>query len=148
MTSADLGVVDSAASWKRRRPAWRACCWIHTAAGGRIRYRKICELEGQVLRQDEIARGWETATGTMIPVTDEDLDNLPLPTAKAIDIVSFVPAASIQIGASYYLAATETVAAKPTNCSAARWRGRPGRPSRNSRCATARGWDCCGSKTT
>ncbi|MFF8264349.1 Ku protein [Streptomyces virginiae] len=89
---------------------------IHTADGGRIRYRKVCELDGQVLRQDEIARGWETATGTLIPVTDEDLDNLPLPTAKAIDIVGFVPAASIdpiQIGASYYLAATETVAAKP-----------------------------------
>ncbi|MFD8888855.1 Ku protein [Streptomyces erythrochromogenes] len=89
---------------------------IHTADGGRIRYRKVCELDGQVLRQDEIARGWETATGTLIPVTDEDLDNLPLPTAKAIDIVGFMPAASIdplQIGASYYLAATETVAAKP-----------------------------------
>ncbi|WP_030965727.1 Ku protein [Streptomyces sp. NRRL S-378] len=89
---------------------------IHTADGGRIRYRKVCELDGQQLRQDEIVRGYETATGTLIPVTDEDLDNLPLPTAKAIEIVSFVPAASIdpiQIGASYYLAATETVAAKP-----------------------------------
>lgn len=89
---------------------------IHTADAGRIRYRKVCELDGQVLRQDEIVRGYETATGTLIPVTDEDLDNLPLPTAKAIEIVSFVPAASIdpiQIGASYYLAVTETVAAKP-----------------------------------
>ncbi|MEU3670827.1 Ku protein [Streptomyces virginiae] len=89
---------------------------IHTADGGRIRYRKVCEIDGQQLRQDEIVRGYETATGTLIPVTDEDLDNLPLPTAKAIEIVSFVPAASIdpiQIGASYYLAATETVAAKP-----------------------------------
>ncbi|WP_030722439.1 Ku protein [Streptomyces sp. NRRL F-2580] len=89
---------------------------IHTADGGRIRYRKVCEIDGQQLRQDEIVRGYETTTGTLIPVTDEDLDNLPLPTAKAIEIVSFVPAASIdpiQIGASYYLAATETVAAKP-----------------------------------
>ncbi|MFI5987721.1 Ku protein [Streptomyces sp. NPDC051555] len=89
---------------------------IHTADGGRIRYRKVCEIDGQELRQDEIVRGYETATGTLIPVTDEDLDGLPLPTAKAIEIVGFVPAASIdpiQIGASYYLAATETVAAKP-----------------------------------
>ncbi|WP_436840729.1 Ku protein [Streptomyces virginiae] len=89
---------------------------IHTADGGRIRYRKVCELDGRVLRQDEIVRGYEIATGTLIPVTDQDLDNLPLPTAKAIEIVSFIPAASIdpiQIGASYYLAVTETVAAKP-----------------------------------
>ncbi|WP_078893305.1 Ku protein [Streptomyces sp. NRRL F-2580] len=88
---------------------------IHTADGGRIRYRKVCEIDGQPLRQDEIVRGYETATGTLIPVTDEDLDNLPLLTAKAIEIVSFVPAESIdpiQIGASYYLAA-EGVAAKP-----------------------------------
>ncbi|MFJ4320581.1 Ku protein [Streptomyces lavendulae] len=89
---------------------------IHTADGGRIRYRKVRELDGQELSQDDIVRGYETATGTLIPVTDQDLDNLPLPTAKAIEIVSFVPAASIdpiQIGASYYLAATEGVAAKP-----------------------------------
>ncbi|MGW7327743.1 non-homologous end joining protein Ku [Streptomyces sp. NPDC054840] len=89
---------------------------VHAADGGRIRNRKVCELDGQQLRQDEIVRGYETATGTLVPVTDENLDNLPLPTAKAIEIVSFVPAASIdpiQIGASYYLAATEAVAAKP-----------------------------------
>lgn len=89
---------------------------VHTADGGRIRYRKVCELDGQQLGQEDIVRGYETATGTLVPVTDQDLDNLPLPTAKAIEIVSFVPAASIdpiQIGASYYLAATEAVAAKP-----------------------------------
>ncbi|WP_331756614.1 Ku protein [Streptomyces sp. NBC_01568] len=89
---------------------------IHTADGGRIRNRKVCELDGQQLDQGDIVRGYETATGTLVPVTDEDLDNLPLPTAKAIEIVTFVPAATIdpiQIGASYYLAATEAVAAKP-----------------------------------
>ncbi|MFI5987681.1 Ku protein [Streptomyces sp. NPDC051555] len=89
---------------------------IHTADGGRIRYRKVCEIDGQELRQDEIVRGYETATGTLIPVTDADLDGLPLPTAKAIEIVAFVPAASIdpiQIGTSYYLAAAEAIAAKP-----------------------------------
>ncbi|MFI7360083.1 Ku protein [Streptomyces avidinii] len=89
---------------------------IHTADGGRIRNRKVCELDGQQLGQDDIVRGYETATGTIVPITDQDLDNLPLPTAKAIEIVSFVPAASIdpiQIGAPYYLAATEQVAAKP-----------------------------------
>ncbi|MEU6299817.1 Ku protein [Streptomyces erythrochromogenes] len=88
---------------------------IHTADGGRIRYRKVCELDGEELAQEEIGRGYETATGTLVPVTDADLDAMPLPTAKAIEIVAFVPAESIdpiQIGASYYLAA-EGVAAKP-----------------------------------
>ncbi len=88
---------------------------VHTADGGRIRYRKVCELDGQELSQEEIGRGYETATGTLVPITDQDLDSMPLPTAKAIEIVSFVPADSIdpiQIGSSYYLAA-EGVAAKP-----------------------------------
>ncbi|GHI85533.1 hypothetical protein Sxan_28970 [Streptomyces xanthophaeus] len=54
-------------------------------------------------------------TGTFVAITDADLDNMPLPTAKAIEIVAFVPADSIdpiQIGASYYLAA-DGVGAKP-----------------------------------
>ncbi|THA46071.1 Ku protein [Streptomyces sp. A1136] len=87
---------------------------FHTADGGRIRYRKVCEADGKELTSEEITRGYETAVG-IIPVTDEDLDALPLPTAKAIEIVAFVPTESIdpiRIGASYYLAA-EGVAAKP-----------------------------------
>ncbi|MFD9083640.1 non-homologous end joining protein Ku [Streptomyces erythrochromogenes] len=88
---------------------------IHTADGGRVRYRKVCEDDGEELAQEEIGRGYETATGTLVPVTDADLDAMPLPTAKAIEIVTFVPTESIgpiQIGASSYLAA-EGVAAKP-----------------------------------
>ncbi|MFD3330688.1 Ku protein [Streptomyces sp. NPDC058701] len=88
---------------------------IHLADGGRVRTRKVCEVDGQELRQDEIGRGYETATGTLVEITDADLDNMPLPTAKAIEIVAFVPADSIdpiQIGASYYLAA-DGVGAKP-----------------------------------
>ncbi|GHB85554.1 hypothetical protein GCM10010347_65650 [Streptomyces cirratus] len=60
-------------------------------------------------------RSGATATGALIPVTDEDLDALPLPTAKVIEIVAFVPTESIdliRIGSSSYLAA-EGVAAKP-----------------------------------
>lgn len=64
----------------------------------------MCELDGEELSQEEIGRGYETATGTLVPVTDADLDAMPLPTAKAIETVAFVPTESIdpiQIGASY-----------------------------------------------
>ncbi|MFE9398690.1 Ku protein [Streptomyces flavidovirens] len=87
----------------------------HQADMGRIRYQKICELDGQVLDQSEIGRGYEISKDTVIEVTDDDLDAMPLPTAKAIEIVAFVPAESIdpiRIGDSYYLAA-DGVAAKP-----------------------------------
>ncbi|TFE52312.1 Ku protein [Streptomyces sp. ICN441] len=89
---------------------------IHTEDGGRIRYRKVCELDDQEVPQAEIGKAYEDADGTMIPITDEDLASLPLPTTKTIDIVAFVPASEIdplQIDGAYYLAANGVPAAKP-----------------------------------
>lgn len=89
---------------------------IHTEDGGRIRYRKVCELEDREVTQGEIGKGYEDADGTIIPITDEDLAHLPLPTARTIDIVAFVPADRIdplQLENSYYLAASGAPAAKP-----------------------------------
>jgi len=89
---------------------------IHTEDGGRIRYRKVCELEDKEVSGAEIGKGYEDADGTIIPITDEDLAHLPLPTAKTIEIVAFVPADSIdplQMDAAYYLAAGGAPAAKP-----------------------------------
>lgn len=81
---------------------------IHLADGGRIRYRKVCELDEQEVTTAEIGKAYEDADGTMIPITDEDLASLPLPTAKTIEIVAFVPATEIdplQMDAAYYLSA-------------------------------------------
>ncbi|MGW2057708.1 non-homologous end joining protein Ku [Streptomyces sp. NPDC001840] len=89
---------------------------IHKEDGGRIRYRKVCELDGQELAAADIGKGYEDAGGTIIPISDEDLAALPLPTAKTIEIVSFVPADSIdplQMDTAYYLSANGVPAAKP-----------------------------------
>ncbi|MEU2063792.1 Ku protein [Streptomyces sp. NPDC013455] len=89
---------------------------IHTEDNGRIRYRKVCELEEREVTQSEIGKAYEDADGTMIPITDEDLSHLPIPTARTIEIVAFVPADRIdplQMGAAYYLAAGGAPAAKP-----------------------------------
>ncbi|MEU9268640.1 Ku protein [Streptomyces sp. NPDC048251] len=89
---------------------------IHTEDGGRIRYRKVCELEDREVSSAEIGKGYEDADGTIIPITDEDLSHLPLPTAKTIEIVAFVPADRIdplQMDAAYYLQAGGAPAAKP-----------------------------------
>jgi DNA end-binding protein Ku len=89
---------------------------IHTEDGGRIRYRKFCELEDREVTQGEIGKGYEDADGTVIPITEEDLSSLPIPTAKTIEIVAFVPADRIdplQMDAAYYLQASGAPAAKP-----------------------------------
>ncbi|WNZ08716.1 Ku protein [Streptomyces sp. 11x1] len=89
---------------------------VHLDDGGRIRYRKVCELEDREVTQGEIGKAYEDADGTMIPITDEDLASLPIPTAKTIEIEGFVPAESVdplQVDAAYYLAANGVPAAKP-----------------------------------
>lgn len=89
---------------------------IHAADGGRVRVSKRCGLDGQELNQADIGRAYETATGMLVEVTDADLDGMPLPTAKTIDIVCFVPAGSIDpiaVGTPYYLMACGPASAKP-----------------------------------
>ncbi|MFF0227856.1 Ku protein [Streptomyces sp. NPDC004629] len=89
---------------------------IHTEDGGRIRYRKFCELEDREVSGAEIGKAYEDADGTIVPISDDDLAHLPIPTARTIDIVAFVPAERIdplQMGAAYYLAAGGAAAAKP-----------------------------------
>ncbi|MER5860067.1 Ku protein [Streptomyces sp900105245] len=89
---------------------------IHTEDNGRIRYRKVCELEEREVGQAEIGKAYEDADGTIIPITDDDLSHLPIPTARTIEIVAFVPGDRIdplQMGSAYYLAAGGAPAAKP-----------------------------------
>ncbi|MFH9298873.1 Ku protein [Streptomyces sp. NPDC017520] len=89
---------------------------VHLADMGRVRTRKVCELNGEVVSQDEIGKGYEITKDQTVPVTDEELEHMPLPTAKAIEIAAFVDADTIdpvRISDSFYLAADGQVAAKP-----------------------------------
>ncbi|MET7436564.1 Ku protein [Streptomyces sp. NPDC005496] len=89
---------------------------IHLEDGGRIRYRKVCELEDREVTTDEIGKAYQDADGTIIPITDDDLAQLPIHTAKTIEIVAFVPAERIdplQMDTAYYLSANGVPAAKP-----------------------------------
>ncbi|MEV6753954.1 Ku protein [Streptomyces sp. NPDC051214] len=89
---------------------------IHTEDGGRVRYRKVCELEEREVTSAEIGKGYEDPDGSVIPITDEDLAALPLPTAKTIEIVAFVPAGGVdpmQMDTAYYLSANGVPATKP-----------------------------------
>ncbi|MGW8972992.1 non-homologous end joining protein Ku [Streptomyces platensis] len=90
---------------------------IHTADGGRVRNQPVCSLEGVEITQDEIGRGYKPGDGdTVVPLSDEDLDALPLPTAKTLTILAFVAGGDIdplQMGKGYYLGIDSPAAAKP-----------------------------------
>jgi DNA end-binding protein Ku len=68
---------------------------VHAADGGRIRYRRVCELDGEEVPYSDIAKGYELPGGEMVVLTDEDLANLPLVSSKEIDVLEFVPAEQI-----------------------------------------------------
>ncbi|WP_331739699.1 Ku protein (plasmid) [Streptomyces sp. NBC_00015] len=83
---------------------------------GRIRTRKICELEDREVANTEIGKGYEYAKDQVVAISDEELRDMPLPTAKAIEIDAFVAADDIdpiRIGEGYYLSPDGQVAAKP-----------------------------------
>ncbi|MFF3505372.1 Ku protein [Streptomyces sp. NPDC003247] len=88
----------------------------HLDDQGRIRTRKVCELENREVANTEIGKGYEYSKDQIVPISDQELRDLPLPTAKAIEIDAFVPESSIdpiQIAEGYYLAPDGQVAAKP-----------------------------------
>ncbi|MEV5592253.1 Ku protein [Streptomyces sp. NPDC052496] len=87
---------------------------IHTKDGGRVRNLPTCSLDGEEVPREDIGRGYVTGD-RVVPVTDEDLDRLPLPTAKVLTILSFVDSSEVdplQIGRPYYVHA-EGPSAKP-----------------------------------
>lgn len=88
----------------------------HLEDMGRVRVRKYCEIEDREVSIGEISKGYQLTKERIIPISDDELSNLPLPTARAIEIEAFVPLESvdpIRIGEGYYLQPKESVAAKP-----------------------------------
>ncbi|MFG2885749.1 Ku protein [Streptomyces sp. NPDC048297] len=88
----------------------------HLEDMGRVRVKKVCELEDREVSNAEIGKGYELTTTQVVPITDDELRNLPLPTAKAIEIEAFVPLDSVdplKIGEGYYLQPNGPIAAKP-----------------------------------
>ncbi|MFI6662589.1 Ku protein [Streptomyces sp. NPDC050523] len=88
----------------------------HLEDMGRVRVRKFCEVDDREVSDAEIGKGYEYAKDQVVAISDQELSNLPLPTAKAIEIAGFLPLESvdpIQIGEGYYLTPDGAVAAKP-----------------------------------
>ncbi len=88
---------------------------VHREDGGRIRYRRVCSIDGEEVSYDDIAKGYETEDGDMVVLTDEDFADLPSKTSKEIGVTKFVPADQIDpmwLDKSYYLE-PDASAAKP-----------------------------------
>ena len=47
---------------------------VHRTDGGRIKYQRVCSIDGEQVSFDDIAKGYETPDGDMVILTDEDFD--------------------------------------------------------------------------
>lgn len=63
---------------------------VHPADGGRIRYKRICEVCGKEIPYAEIGKGYEAEDGRMAILTDEDFAGLPAAEGKTVEVVQFV----------------------------------------------------------
>ena len=80
---------------------------VHAKDGGRVRMKRVCELEGEEIPFSEIAKGYDTDDEQTVVLTNDDLADLPLPTKKVIDVLAFVDESQIDpvyFAKPYYVA--------------------------------------------
>jgi DNA end-binding protein Ku len=84
---------------------------LHDEDGGRIRYKRVCEKDGEEVTFEHIVKGYEVEKDRYVVLTDEDLNAIPVESSRAIDIHRFVDLEEIDpvmFKKSYYLVPEET----------------------------------------
>ncbi|XBB68172.1 Ku protein [Nocardioides sp. WV_118_6] len=88
---------------------------VHAKDGGRIKYQRVCAIDGEEVPYSDIAKGYETEDGEMVVLTEDDMANLPMTSSREIAVEKFVPSDQIDpllFEKSYYLEPEKT-GAKP-----------------------------------
>ncbi|MGO1288871.1 MAG: Ku protein, partial [Cellulosimicrobium funkei] len=78
---------------------------VHDKDGGRIRYRRVCEIDGEVVPYEHIDKAYDDGERTVV-LTSEDFAALPAERSREIEVVEFVPSEQIDpllLDRSYYL---------------------------------------------
>ena len=88
---------------------------VHAKDGGRIKYQRVCSIDGEEVAYADIAKGYETEDGEMVILSDDDMADLPSTSSREIAVEKFVPSDQIDpmlFEKSYYLE-PESTGAKP-----------------------------------
>ena len=78
---------------------------VHNKDGGRIRYQRICEIDGEVVPYQDIDKAYDDGEQTVV-LTKDDLSSLPSERSREIEIVEFVPSDQVDLltlDKAYYL---------------------------------------------
>ncbi len=63
---------------------------LHAKDEGRIKYERICSVDGKPVPWDEIVKGYEFEKGQYVVLTDEDFAKVNPEATQSVDIVEFV----------------------------------------------------------
>jgi DNA end-binding protein Ku len=77
---------------------------VHLEDMGRVKYRKTCELDEQA------------PDGQLVEISDDELDGMPLPTLKTIEVTGFVELAAVppeQLDKPFFLTPSSAASNKP-----------------------------------
>jgi DNA end-binding protein Ku len=78
--------------------SFRQLCPEHVSP---IKYKRWCAAGDHEVNYSEILKGYEIGPDNYVIIEDKDLENLPLPTSRTIEINEFVPAGDINPGLYY-----------------------------------------------
>ena len=83
---------------------------LHKSDGVRLKNIRWCPKHEKAVPWDEVVRGFEYTKGQYVPITDEDLERLPVKTVHTVDISDFVKLEEVDpiyFDKAYYLAPEE-----------------------------------------
>jgi DNA end-binding protein Ku len=84
---------------------------LHASDHSRIKFKRFCAAEDEEVAQEELVKAYEVSKDQYVEITDEDLEQLPLPAKHTIELSAFVKASDIDpiyYEKSYYLEPEET----------------------------------------
>ena len=84
---------------------------LHKPDHSRIKFKRWCAAEDREVQTDELVRAYEVSKDQYVEITDEDLEELPLPAKHQIELSAFVRSDDIDplyYEKSYYLEPEET----------------------------------------
>ncbi|MEV0033312.1 Ku protein [Nocardia sp. NPDC050793] len=79
---------------------------VHAKDGGRIKYQRVCTVDGKPVDYVDIAKAYESPDGDTVILSDEDFARLPAAEKHEIPVLQFVPSEQIDpilFDKSYYL---------------------------------------------
>jgi DNA end-binding protein Ku len=88
---------------------------LHKECKSRLRQKRWCPVDDREVTADEVVRAYEYTKDQYVEVTDEDLEQMPMPSRHTIELTSFVKQSDVDpvyFERSYYLE-PEQVGLKP-----------------------------------